>query len=55
MTSFQITEIPKEWEERGETIIQTISKQHIGGAMEKKDPPEWMTDGESAVDVPGCD
>jgi hypothetical protein len=24
---------------------QTISKQHTGGAMERKDQPEWMTDG----------
>ena len=23
--------------------IRTISKQHIGGAMKKKDPREWMS------------
>jgi hypothetical protein len=27
----------KEWEELGETIIQTTSKRHIGGATKKKD------------------
>ncbi len=43
-TSCQTTGIPKEWEEHGETIIQTIFKQHTGGAMEKRDQPEWMTD-----------
>jgi hypothetical protein len=31
----------KEWEERGETTTQTIFRQHIGGAMEKKDQAEW--------------
>jgi hypothetical protein len=31
----------------GEMIIRTIFKQHIGGAMGKKDQPEWMTDGRS--------
>jgi hypothetical protein len=35
---------PKGMGERGGTIIRTISKQHIGGAMKKKDQPEWMTD-----------
>jgi hypothetical protein len=30
-------------------IIRTTSKQHTGGAMEKKDQPEWMTDGQSVV------
>ena len=40
-TLCQITRIPKEWEEHGETTIQTIFKQHTGGAMEKKDQPEW--------------
>jgi len=29
-TSFQIIRIPKEWEERGEMTIRTISKQPIG-------------------------
>jgi hypothetical protein len=40
----------KEWEERGETTIptiQTISKQHIVGAMVKKDQAGWKTDGPS--------
>jgi hypothetical protein len=27
---------PKEWEERGEMIIRTISRQHIGGATKRK-------------------
>jgi hypothetical protein len=36
-----ITRIPKGWEERGETIIRTISRQRIGGATEKKDQTEW--------------
>jgi hypothetical protein len=30
-------------------IIRTISKQHTGGAMERKDQPEWMTNGRSAA------
>jgi hypothetical protein len=47
--SFPITGIPKGWEERGEMTIQTIFKQHTGGATEKKDQPEWMTDGPSVV------
>jgi hypothetical protein len=34
---FRITNDAKEWEEHGETTIQTISKQSIGGAMMKKD------------------
>jgi hypothetical protein len=44
-TSSPTTGIQKEWEERGETTIQTIFKQHTGGATEKKDQPEKMTDG----------
>ena len=40
-------EIPKEWEEHGETTTPTISKQHTGGVMGKRDQPEWMTDGRS--------
>src|SRR5258708_21457795 len=42
------TGIQKEWAAGGETIIPTISKQRISGAMKKKDRPEWMTDGRSA-------
>ena len=41
-TSCRITDIPKEWEERGETIIRTTSKQRTGGAMKKRDQAEWM-------------
>jgi hypothetical protein len=37
----------KEWAELGEMIIRTISKQPTGGVTEKKDQPEWMTDGPS--------
>lgn len=48
-TSCQITGIPKEWEEHGETITQTISKQRTGGAMGKKGQPELMSDGPSVV------
>jgi hypothetical protein len=40
-TSCQTTEIPKEWEGRGGTIIQTTFKQHIGGVTKRKDQPEW--------------
>ena len=39
--SFPITRIPRGWEERGEMIIQTISRQHTGGATKKKDQQEW--------------
>jgi len=35
--------------ESEETTIRTILKQHTGGATEKKDQPEWMTDGPSAI------
>ena len=34
-------------------IIRTISKQHTGGVMEKKDQPELMTDGRSCI-FPVC-
>ena len=37
----QITNDAKEWAERGEMTIQTISRLRIGGATEKKDRPEW--------------
>jgi hypothetical protein len=40
-TSSRIARIRKGWEERGETTIRTIFKQHTGGAMKKKDQPEW--------------
>jgi hypothetical protein len=49
MTSFQTTGIPKGWEEHGEMTIRTTSKQHTGGATEKKDPLEWMNEGPSVV------
>src|SRR5229473_1120781 len=45
-TLCQTTEIRRVWEERGETTIRTIFKQHTGGAMKRKDRPEW-TDGRS--------
>ena len=32
-------------------IIQTISKQHTGGATKKKDQAEWTNDGPSVVRV----
>ena len=35
--SRRITTIPKEWEERRETIIRTISKQHTGGVTKTRD------------------
>ena len=35
----------KEWEERGETITQTMSEQRMGGATERKDQPGLTTDG----------
>src|SRR5271169_2113971 len=47
-TSCQTTKIRRGWEERGETITRTISKQHTGGVMKKKSPPEWKTDYRSA-------
>jgi hypothetical protein len=37
----------KEWVARGETTIQIMCKQHIGGATETKDQPGWTTDGPS--------
>ena len=50
-TLCQTIEIQKGWEERGEMIIRTISKQCTGGATEKKDRSEWMTNGESLMRV----
>jgi len=50
-TSSWIIGIPKECAAPGEMIIRTISKRHIGGAMEKKDQPERMTDGRSSISV----
>jgi hypothetical protein len=44
-TLSRTTRIQKEWEDPGETITRTISRQHTGGATKKKDQPEWMTDG----------
>ena len=49
--SFQITKDAKGWEEPGETTIQIISKQCIGGAMKKKDQRDGTTDGRSAREV----
>jgi hypothetical protein len=39
----------KEWAERGGMTIRTIFKQPTGGATEKKDQPEWASDGRSAI------
>lgn len=39
--SYRTTSVAKGWEALGETTILTTFKQHIGGAMEKKDPPRW--------------
>jgi hypothetical protein len=44
-TSCQITKSLKGWQEHGETTIQTIFKQHTGGATEKRDQLAWVTDG----------
>jgi hypothetical protein len=38
---------PKEWAELGETTIQTISRQRIGGATKKRDQRGWASDGRS--------
>jgi hypothetical protein len=38
---FRTIKIRKEWVERGETIIPTTFKQHIGGATERRDQPGW--------------
>src|SRR5258707_11971097 len=48
-TLYRTTKIPKEWEERGETITQTTSKQRTGGATGKKDRPELTADGRLTV------
>jgi hypothetical protein len=56
-TSSRIIGILREWAAPGEMIIRTISKRHTGGAMEKKDQPERMTDGPSVdyrFDPPGA-
>lgn len=41
LMSYPITNDAKEWAELGETTIQTISRQCIGGVMKKRDQPEW--------------
>ena len=46
-TSCQITEIPGEWEGRGEMTIRTTSGQFTGGAILKKDQRELPNDGRS--------
>jgi len=46
--SCQTTEIPRGWEERGETTTQTMSEQRIGGAMGIKDRLGLAIDGRSA-------
>ena len=38
----------KEWAEPGETTTQTTCRQRIGGAIQKRDQPEWKTNGRSA-------
>ena len=48
-TSCLTTRIRKEWEEPGGTIIRIISKQHTGGATERKGQPGLTTDGRLAV------
>jgi hypothetical protein len=40
---------PKGMGALGEMIIRIIFKQHIGGAMGKKDQPEWMADDQSTA------
>ena len=42
--SCPIIKIRKAWAERGETITQTTCRQRIGGAIRKKDQPEWRTE-----------
>ena len=40
-TSFPTTRTRREWAAPGETIIRTISRQHIGGVTERKDQRGW--------------
>jgi hypothetical protein len=44
----RITKSRREWEELGEMITRTTSKQHTDGATKKKDQ-SGMIDGQSAV------
>jgi hypothetical protein len=46
-----ITEIRREWAERGETTIPTTSRQHIGGATKRRDPEEPANERFSALRV----
>jgi hypothetical protein len=48
------TSIRREWEDRGGTITQTISRQHIGGVTKKTGQPEWMNDGRSVFCRRAC-
>jgi hypothetical protein len=43
------TRIRKEWAELGDTTIQIMCKQHIGGATERKDQLGLTTDGPSVA------
>ena len=43
------TKSQREWEEHGETTIQTTFKQHTGGAMGRKDQPGLTTDGRTVA------
>ena len=51
-TSCPTIEIPREWEEHGETTIQTISKQCIGGATRRKGHAALTTDGSQSFGTP---
>ena len=48
-TWFQTIGIQREWVERGETTILTISRQYIGGVTMRRDLREWMADGRLAA------
>ena len=47
-TWFQTIGIQREWVERGETTILTISRQYIGGVTTRRDQREWTADGPSS-------
>ena len=48
LTSYPTTETPKEWEARGGMTTRKTSKPYIGGATQKKDRADWVTDDRSA-------
>lgn len=53
-TSSPTIEIRRGWAERGETIIRTISKPHIGGVTKRGDHSEWISESKHVARAFNC-